>query len=61
LLIGDSVGNAQVWNMRHFNRHIGGNMRYQLERHRERLGSDLPLKDVEDQIKLLQDRARVGW
>jgi hypothetical protein len=36
-------------------------MRYQLERHRERLGSDLPLKDVEDQIKLLQDRARVGW
>lgn len=61
LLIGDSIGNAQVWNMRYFNRHIGGNMRYQLDRHREQLGSDLPLKDVEDQIKLLQNRARVGW
>ncbi|HEX8877552.1 MAG TPA: serine/threonine-protein kinase [Phycisphaerales bacterium] len=61
LLIGDSIGNAQVWNMRYFNRHIGGNMRYQLERHRSRLSSDIPIKDIEDQIKILQDRARVGW
>lgn len=61
LLIGDSIGNAQVWNMRYFNRHIGGNMQYQLDRHREQLGSDLPLKEVEEQLKLLQNRARVGW
>jgi WD40 repeat protein len=61
LLIGDSMGNAQIWNMRYFNRHIGGNMRYQLDRHRSKLGTDLPIADIEAQIKVLQDRARVGW
>lgn len=61
LLVGDSMGNAQLWNMRYFNRHIGGNMRYQLDRHRSKLGADVPVADIEAQIKVLQDRARVGW
>ena len=61
LLIGDSMGNAQLWNMRYFNRHIGGNMRYQLDRHRSKLGAEVPMADIEAQLKVLQDRARVGW
>ncbi|MFO0860038.1 MAG: protein kinase [Phycisphaerales bacterium] len=60
LLIGDSLGNAQIWNMRYFNRHMGGNMQYQLDRHRQNLPSDIPEDDIREQMRILKDRSRTG-
>ncbi|MBX3389429.1 MAG: protein kinase [Phycisphaeraceae bacterium] len=60
LLVGDSVGNVQVWNMRYFNRHMGGNMQYQLDRHRSELPPDLPMDDILELMKRLNDRSRTG-
>jgi len=60
LLVGDSVGNVQIWNMRYFNRHMGGNMQYQLDRHRKDLPADAPMDDILDEMKVLNDRARTG-
>ncbi|MGH7242019.1 MAG: protein kinase domain-containing protein [Phycisphaerales bacterium] len=60
LLVGDSVGNVQIWNMRYFNRHMGGNMQYQLDRHRGNLPPDVPMGDILDELKILNDRARTG-
>lgn len=61
VVFGDSVGNAQIWNMRFFNRHVGGNMAFQLERHRATLGPDAPLEEIERQRQALTDRNRAGW
>jgi WD40 repeat protein/serine/threonine protein kinase len=60
LLVGDSIGNVQVWNMRYFNRHIGGNMQYQIDRHKHSLPPDTPMDSLYELMKLLNDRARTG-
>lgn len=60
LLVGDSVGNVQVWNMRYFNRHMGGNMQYQLDRHRSDLPPDAPMDDILEELQVLNDRTRTG-
>ncbi|MBS0191839.1 MAG: serine/threonine-protein kinase [Phycisphaerales bacterium] len=60
LIAGDSVGNVQVWNMRYFNRHMGGNMQYQLDRHRPSLPPDIPMEDILDEMRVLNDRTRTG-
>lgn len=60
LLVGDSVGNVQVWNMRYFNRHMGGNMQYQIDRHTPNLPSDIPMDEILEEMKILNDRTRTG-
>ncbi len=60
LLVGDSVGNVQIWNMRYFNRHMGGNMQYQLDRHKKSLPADAPYSEIFEEMKILNDRSRTG-
>mgnify|MGYP001409848262 CR=1 FL=1 len=60
LLVGDSVGNVQVLNMRYFNRHMGGNMQYQIDRHKPHLPADIPMDDILEEMKILNDRSRTG-
>lgn len=60
LLVGDSIGSVQVWNMRYFNRHMGGNMQYQLDRHRSMLPPDAPMDVILEEMRILNDRSRTG-
>ena len=60
LLVGDSIGSVQVWNMRYFNRHMGGNMEYQLDRHRSTLPPDVRMDLILEEMEILNDRSRTG-
>lgn len=60
LLVGDSTGNVQVINMRYFNRHMGGNYQYQMERQAPHLPAETPMQDNLEMMKILNDRSRTG-
>ena len=60
LLVGDSTGNVQIINMRYFNRHIGGNYQYQIDRQAPHLPVEMPVQDNIEMMKLLNDRNRTG-
>jgi serine/threonine protein kinase/WD40 repeat protein len=56
----DVKGQTVIWDLRHFNRHIGGNMPAQIERHRAALGSALDPSAALEQRRLLLNRGRDG-
>lgn len=60
LLVGDSTGGVQIVNMRYFNRHIGGNMKYQIDRHRSTVPTDSRMDVILEEMKILNDRKRTG-
>ncbi|MBL8759986.1 MAG: protein kinase [Phycisphaerae bacterium] len=58
LLATNSVGTTVIWDLRHFNRHIGGNMLTQLRAHRASLGEQLDEPAAMEQRSLLLSRGK---
>ena len=56
LVATNAPGVSIVWNLRHFNRHIGGNMLPRINAHRAALGDQLNEPAALDQIGLLLNR-----
>lgn len=56
LLATNSVGTTVTWDLRHFNRHMGGNMEAQIKSHRAELGNQLKEADAMAQRALLLSR-----
>ncbi len=54
----NSVGTTVIWDLRHFNRHIGGNMLGQLRLHRASLGDQFNESDALEQRTLLLSRGK---
>lgn len=56
LVATNAPGTSIVWNLRYFNRHIGGNMLAQIHAHRDSLGEKLNEPAALDQLALLLNR-----
>lgn len=58
LLGTNSPGTTVTWNLRHYNRHIGGNMNAQIRAHRATLGADFNEAAAQEQRSLLLSRGK---
>ncbi len=58
LIATNSDGTSVIWDLRHFNRHIGGNMLAWIEQHRAQLGDPFDRKAADEQRRLLLSRGR---
>ncbi|MFO0833625.1 MAG: protein kinase [Phycisphaerales bacterium] len=58
LLATNSIGTTITWDLRHFNRHIGGNMEAQIKSHRASLGDQFNESAAMEQRSLLLSRGK---
>ncbi|MCC6230006.1 MAG: protein kinase [Phycisphaerales bacterium] len=58
LLATNSIGTTITWDLRHFNRHIGGNMEAQIKAHRVNLGDQFNEPAAMEQRALLLSRGK---
>ena len=58
LLATNSIGTTITWDLRHFNRHIGGNMEAQIKAHRATLGDRFNEAAAMEQRELLLSRGK---
>jgi hypothetical protein len=56
LMATNGLGLSVIWDLRYFNRHIGGNMPVQIEAHRAEVGDRLNEPAAMEQIGLLLNR-----